>query len=479
MTRYLPNRDALIAGHGRDAEIAELCGYLRQGDWNTILTRYRAMDPDILAKDALKAFSQGDIKVETFCTLAYTAALLKEFPGVDIEVHPLFTNGDIDPEAREIIQESLRSKATWDSNFFTPSEAQEVLDGFIENMRRKDLSEQFYFTVPFHARGGEGFGDLSIRQILDSLIGLRLFDHFNDGITGDFLMVPSFTMTQAAVDAYRPDNGKITAWPTIGASTRADLRENIAGNGRDFFVPFPGVARPARADGFRVEDSCEFRFHDFYHLLTCKAVPDALRQETGRLADMVATLQAQYADAPDDFFMPFLETVYGRMIDMDFNLPRAGWLEDLQQSQRIGTLNVDEGGRFLIELENQLVSVTAFRMMLKLNTLPPKDQRDGLSASTLKSLEKWDRLKEKIDSGDSFDTTFKEFCEEHAGFKILTQAIYKSGLLSRLGIENIQPVQDASRRVRMDDPNLLPLPALAGISPFTDYLTTITAKKQE
>lgn len=427
VTRNIKNCDQLLAeaAEKRFQNVERLCGAVEKGDWKKIIESYEGEDPRHLAIDALKAFHDKEICVEQFCTLTYLYALLKEFPGLKIHVQSLFNaDGSINKNAQESFQQGLGKHPLFEQTFFTNTQANQIGKELFVRMQDRPASEQCFFYIEYTYLPGKWTISNQLR-----MLGLCLFDRFTtEKLTTYskatvYRMIPSFSMIQACVDAYGKEN-TIALCPIIGVATRSDVRQNASERGRIIYTPFHGFSVPSSADGFVVRNSFDFLFHDIYHCLICSQVPEHLRQETGVMADLIASLQKQIETQPSDenvFFVPFLDALYGRMIDMEF-----------AEFRRTKTPWTPEQ-LFLLEIEKQTTHAKS-RMTIKLSALPTPNAREGLSESARANLEKWDKLKAVPLSQEE---RLKQICDSKIA-KLLAGAIYRSGLLTRLGLTKEQ-----------------------------------------
>lgn len=515
VTKNIPNRDEILRTHGRDKEIKTLCKELKDANWSKIISLYQGpgKDCDLLAKDALKAFSQGNITLEQFCSLTFVWSLMKEFPNQKINVQSLFKkpsfnpfkkkqqDKEIDPQALEAMKQGFYDSRDGQKNFFRKEDVPKLCEEFFKSMASKAPSEQVFFYI--EDAPIERFGISPMRVQLDKFIGLRLFDSFS--LKGSHKrMIPSFSMVGACVDAYAGVSGcannTIAPCPKIGLSTRQDLLKNARERGRDVCVPFPGVAHPQKADGFPTNDFFEFFIHDVYHCLVVAIIPDEFRQEAARLADDIAALEgddemqkhkdelkrivqehkdelikivsALQISAPEKiilneivsnlqkvsdweksvndlgvsevqknvllqkmdellkedkaiaFMECFLETLYGRMVDLEFGIFHPEGEEEMSFIPKEFSLNQ----RLLVELSKQIYEVTPYRMCVKLRDIKPDDKDP--------KVQKW--IKIQSVNFDPVATSDRElfklneaFYKNPKVFKMLVQKMQKDGFFKR------------------------------------------------
>lgn len=416
VTRNIPNcAQILKESENRFQNIERLCGAVEKGDWDKIISLYEKEDPSLLAKDALKAFHDQEISTEQFCTLTYLYALLQENPSAKIKVQRLFDmNGNIDPMAKYMFQQGLGGN----QSFFTPKETTRIGEELFVRMKDRPPSEQCFFYIEYPS---PPLSPTSIGDVLREKVGLRILDRFQ--MKGkQYRMIPSFSMIQSCVDAFGKEN-TVALSPTIGASSRADIRKNASARGRDIYTPFPGCSPPLFADGFPVRDVFEFIFHDIYHGHVCSQVPNEIKDETGRMADQIASLQTECANDKDVMIAPFLDAFYGRIIDMEFSLFLANDTMD------------NQAARFLLTLEMQ-TSLAIERLILSMETITPLDKRKGLPESARKRLERLDKLKEAMSSDKPLKEQILQLWERSAPEIIqrVAATICESGLLLRMHV---------------------------------------------
>ena len=223
---------------------------------------------------------------------------------------------------------------------------------FFNIMKTKHPSEQVFFLVsPIPARPPSSSYHTS------KALGLHLFScgEKNDAM----MLIPSFSMIQACVEAYGKEN-RIEPSPVIGLSSVDDLLYNAIHGGRDLFTPFPGVPFPGFADGETTDNFFDFLLHDLYHCLTISQIPQACRQEIARIAQLVSTMRLKYASSLEIdsvFRFLFLDSVYTTLVDMDFEIfrpaKRAKSLFKKFSTAEILLLEIvratQEGTRFVME----------------------------------------------------------------------------------------------------------------------------------
>lgn len=417
-----PDIQKLLGSEDRQREINDLCTQLRvttaeeaAEGWNNIIRQYRGGDVDQLAYDGLKAFHAGKLTVEQFATLTYCWSLMKQFPAAEIVSVSVF-----DPMMEKSFKKSLTGD---DRNFFEKNQAEGVNARFFANMKnreRSQASECAFFAVRSGHVAVDQFPESELlREVLVQRIGLKIFQTVKVP-PGDFVpMMPSFSMIQACVDAYGQDN-TIACCPMIGPSSRNDLLRNLRERGRDVLIPFPHVPLPAWADGFSVNDYSAFLLHDMYHCLIISQVPEKCRQETARIVALISDLQLKHAADPNPFTVPFLENLYGRMVDMEFNLYTSPLDARLKNGEEL----------FLVELYQQIYIRTRQRMKLKLLALPSEGE---LVPDHLQS---WDRLlsfimKEQHATASSLDVILEKCIEETPVIQSLVDAMILDGFLEK------------------------------------------------
>jgi hypothetical protein len=235
---------------------------------------------------ALKAFKQGSISKEVLSTILMYKSTVEHADGV--KIIPLFIRGKSNPEARELIQQTLmmRQTSNYDGTEVFPNEikslfTEEQLDAFFDEMGKKHPIEQrlFIYPDPKSERKNKDIDpQASIVDEITRTAKLNVFFRCNHSVR----MVPSLSMMQTYLDIKNGNNAVIIN-PVFALSSLEDIAHNGLSNTRDMAIPFPGVTLAEVADGYEAIGP-DFFLHDFYHAFAASTIPKEHRKDLIQLA---------------------------------------------------------------------------------------------------------------------------------------------------------------------------------------------------
>jgi|GEM_PF-4800755 len=328
VTRYLPESELSSCLLVRKHAIEELVSLLEEGNWEEIVASYKSGEWNLLAYDSLRAFKQGKISMEQFCTLIFRWSLEKDFSDLEIDAAPLFNaDGSIHEEARDMIRKTLRIIGFPTSAGLGYEVVLEShLDLFYQRMKKMPKSEQYFFHFvadplpPFSRYSSEKAFQEKTRTITQEVQAqeMNIFNTLALTKYESRRMSPSLSMMQQLLIAYKGDLAvKIT--PVIGLSTVEDIINNGLQDTREMALPFPGIELPKKADGVLAPADLDFWNHDFYHSFVVSHVPIEIR----RLFIQISESIKKIADNTDDEDLQvFANELFERFIDMELGAYR-------------------------------------------------------------------------------------------------------------------------------------------------------------
>jgi len=305
--------EAILKAGKIPSKMQELALALQHNDLNHPIFQ----DHDAYPPIALAAVREGLISREQFSTLMWRrSALLANGSIIDV---PLFINGQVNPQAKAIIKETLQVHPLVQSTLIVDFLSEEELDQFFEQMRSKPLSEQRFFYVPDKYPPPDPFTSNRIKDIVEGTrtishevqqnAGFNVFGRFG----GDKRMGPSASMMQTFLDLKFGKNSAKLNYVLGESSLEAIIKNGLLGT-REMGLPFPGLPVPRRADDTLAPD-IDFPWHDFYHAYLVSTIPDNHRLAFCQVASLIDSLRSHPDFAPH---ATFLENWKERVIDMEF-----------------------------------------------------------------------------------------------------------------------------------------------------------------
>ncbi len=429
--------------------------------WKSIISHYvRSGEIDNLAKDGFKAFRDGHITKEQFCTLALCWSFIKDFSAEAVEVLPLFdSNGEVSQKASQEIKMRLgkflhifmiNELKGLDNNIYLDDVVDTLFDRIVSKMRGKHPSEQMIF----HIDKKSALRCPSSRTAQDSVKGQSIGDRLSDfheifgtnfpvqlGKLDCSLAIPSSSMMQAYLDAfssYFKNDGVVIDF-VIGLSTRADLANNARERSRGFFISIAGIETPKFADGFPVRNYFEFLLHDLYHCFIASTVPMRYRIITADIANGVSKLKKSYENRQNPLEELYLDTLEGCLVDMEFLMFRRSENQIYNNDQE----------DFLIELQDQISGNVLIRMWAKMKLQPLPGERAYLSQSELDKLKKWDTIRPPETGGHRlFEENIKNLFQTSPIFQQLAEAVEQDGFFTKFDFSCVR-INDVRQYLKM------------------------------
>lgn len=139
------------------------------------------------------------------------------------------------------------------------------IQAFFNEMKFKPLSEQRFFLIPEFAPPDEK--PRTISQFLFVQADFNIFGRLTFNKVA-YQMIPSFGM----IEAYAKIRGSVIPIPTLGLSSREDIRSNFEKGMQDIAIATEMSPLPPLADE-KPANKIEFPKHDIYHLENHLAMP--------------------------------------------------------------------------------------------------------------------------------------------------------------------------------------------------------------
>lgn len=301
----------------------ELCRALEKQDWNSSVFE----NPEVYAYCALKAVEKGKLDVEQFCTVMFYFSTTKHHKAEEIGVIPLFIEGQVNPEARDFIRQTMEFSggpaarvAFGDGDIIPPYLTETQIDEFFERMKKLPPSEQQFFLVPdkqpMESEDKDFHPERTITQEINLSAGINIFCRTKGRIR--IRMIPSFGMMQTYLNTKFENPVQIT--PVIGMSTFKEIEKNGRTLTRDMAIPYPGNDLPDTADLYSASLTYDFIYHDFYHAIVASSIPLEHGQAAIHFAGIVSPLKKEkcFEEIKD-----FIQEFYARIIDLEFGLYRG------------------------------------------------------------------------------------------------------------------------------------------------------------
>lgn len=299
LTRRIPKNvfkeinQAINALPDKEIQISQLLTALKDKDW-----KHGIFKDKNYPFYALEAVKLNKMSSSEFCTLMFywTANRYHTTKTNQVAAIPLFLDGKPNPQAVQMLKETMKSTPgmkTFESTEFLTNEQLEEL---FRQMEKAPSFEQQFFLVP-----------QSLQDTIFNAIQYNKINIFGNVRSELKRMIPSFTLMQRFLDIkFGPQAIKIN--PVIGLSHFKDIIANGAGGQRDMAIPFPGVTLPEKADNL-LAPGFDFSYHDFYHAFIVSSIPLELRQAFVRSA--YSTLHALNDSNADS------KEFYAKVIDME------------------------------------------------------------------------------------------------------------------------------------------------------------------
>lgn len=261
---------------------------LQEGNWcDPILSHLR------FGQYAFRAFESNAITLEQFATVFLRWEAEEQFscPGNPLRVRPIFDNGNLSKEAKQLLLPALWEIST------------DELQRFLDFLADSPKSEQYFWTVKILWRDyHEGevqkkYGPF-LKQIQYVLPVFRLLEH-SRAPEYKVLVVPSFSVFKAYLRAVQMEHA-VDIVPEFGINSPEQIERDIPQNQRVFALNFPGV------QGLEEGDSYYFgkylaSFHDFYHCYRISLIPPNHRLAYLRLSHLFnhcLELSERYPERP-------------------------------------------------------------------------------------------------------------------------------------------------------------------------------------
>lgn len=270
LTRRIP-KDRLVeinqtinALPDKEIRISQLLTALKENNW-----KHEIFQDENYPLYALEAVKEKRLSSIEFSTLMFywTAHRNHAVTPDQLEVIPIFVDGKPNPQAVQMLKETMKSYepgiAVFKSNteFLTDTQFEEL----IRQMAKAPASEQQFFLVP-QKEDYTIFNAIQVNKI----------NVFGDVASTTKRMIPSLTLMQRFLDIkFGPQAVQIN--PVIGLSLFKDIIANGAGGQRDMAIPFPGIDLPKDADNI-FAPGFDFSYHDFYHAFIVSSIPQEHRQ---------------------------------------------------------------------------------------------------------------------------------------------------------------------------------------------------------
>lgn len=293
---------------------SQLIDAMNRGDWLDPIFKDRSLYPYY----ALAGVRNGVMPIEQFTTLMIYWSITAHHQPEDIRVVGLFNAEGINPEASQVIEQTLKPVNSVAQIWHSMPCTKKLLKAFFSTMQEKPLSERHYFVMnDISPISTASHLEFTISMAIFKGAGNNVFSRFSDG-KKDLRMFPSFGMMQTYLKVrYK---APVRMKPTIGSSPFCKIVKNGRRMTRELGLPFHGFDLPKRADSYGVQQIYDFIFHDFYHAQVVSNIPEKEQKAFIALADEIKGLRER---AESNEYKAFLSALRANFIDMEHSLYAA------------------------------------------------------------------------------------------------------------------------------------------------------------